>query len=135
MKSYLLDTSIIIDYLRGKEPVVSMLDTLEGEFCSSYVCLAELYEGIYRVENRAQIERSVVNFFRSLSDIYSVDSNVARYFGMIRAGLKTKGAVIEDLDILIAATCLSYDLILVTRNVKHFSRVKNLKIYKSSQSV
>ena len=129
MKSYLLDTSIIISYLQGKNDIVKLLNNIEGELTSSYVCLAELYEEIIRVRNRLEAEKSVTDFFKSLSELFEVDKKVAKQFGEIRAKLKMGGKVIEDIDIFIAATCLVYDLTLITHNVKHFSRVDNLKIF------
>jgi len=42
--------------------------------------------------------------------------------------LERKGNIIEDMDILIAATTLSFNLILVTNNVKHFEKIKDLRI-------
>lgn len=128
MKSYLVDTSIIISYLQGKADVVKLLNDIEGELTSSYICLAELYEGVSRVKNKLEIEKSVTDFFKSLSELYTVDEKVAKQFGEIRARLKIGGQVIEDIDIFIAATCLVYDLTLITHNMKHFSRVSNLKI-------
>lgn len=128
MKSYLLDTSIVISYLQGKDNVVKLLNNIEGELSSSYVCLAELYEGLYRVNNKLEIEKSVTNFFKSLSELYTVDEKVAKQFGEIRAKLKIGGHLIEDIDIFIAATCLVYDLTLITHNVKHFSRISNLEV-------
>lgn len=130
MIAYLLDTSTIIDYLRGKQLVVDMLNNAEGELHSSYVCLAELYEGVHRVTNFAEVEKGVNKFFASLSFIYGLDSQIARKFGEIRAQLKRKGQVIEDLDLILASTCLVHDLMLVTSNKKHFSRVPNLQIYR-----
>ena len=132
MKSYLLDTSIIINYLQGKENIVKLLNNIEGELASSYVCLAKLYEGVYRVKNKLETEKIVINFFKSLSELYTVDEKVAKQFGEIRAKLKIGGNVIEDIDIFIAATCLVYDLTLLTYNVRHFSRVDNLKILSAS---
>ncbi len=129
MTPYLLDTSVVIDYLRGKQQVVELLNTIEGELCSSYICLAEVYEGIYRVTNPAKIEEDVNKFFLSLSFVYGVDAKVAKKFGEIRAELKSKGEVIEDFDIMLAATCLVYNLTLITSNKKHFSHVANLQIY------
>lgn len=129
MISYLLDTSIIIDYLRGKPTVVDLLDNIKGDLYSSYICLAELYEGINRVKNVDKMEQAVIKFFASLSGIYGVDGDIARKFGEIRADLKNKGNVIEDLDIMIAVTCLTNDLTLLTQNRKHFERIDNLNIH------
>lgn len=128
MKSYLVDTSIIISYLQGKTDTVSLLNEIDGELTSSYMCMAELYEGVNRVKNKQEIEKAVLDFFKSLSELHTVDEKVAKQFGEIRAKLKIKGNVIEDIDIFIAATCLINDLTLITHNVKHFSRIHNLQI-------
>ena len=130
MTGYLIDTSVIVGYLRGKEEAVKWLDSLEGEINSSYICLAELYEGIARVEDSGSAEEAVQAFFSSLTNIYSVEENVARQFGILRAQLKKQGNVIEDLDLLIAATALVHDLTLITFNKKHFDHVNNLKQFK-----
>lgn len=129
MKHYFLDTSIIIDYLRGKNSAVELINGLDGDLNSSYICLAELYEGVYRVRNQPHLQEVIETFFSSLSFIYSIDLQIAHEFGKLRAELKTKGNVLEDIDILIAATCLINDLILVTYNLKHFQKVKGLKLF------
>lgn len=128
MKTYLIDTSVIINYLRDKESAVETINNLEGELASSYICLAELYEGISRVREKDKAEKDVLNFFAGLSQVYGVDNDTAKHFGQIRAHLKAKGEVIEDLDILLAATCVANSLTLITANPKHFSRVPNLEI-------
>lgn len=129
MKSYLVDTSVIIDYLRGKKHVVELLNNLEGEITSSYFCLSELYEGVYRVKDREQAKKPIDTFFTSLSEIYSLDEPVAEKFGQLRAVLKQKGTIIEDIDLYLAATCLVYNLTLVTLNKKHFSHIDSLNIH------
>lgn len=129
MKRYFVETSAIIDYLRGREKMVEFINHLEGEIVSSFVCLAELYEGIFRVKKNQKAELGVLNFFAGLSEIYSLDREIAKNFGRIRSQLRKQRQIIEDLDILIAATCLTYNLILVTKNLKHFNRVKGLAIH------
>lgn len=128
MKRYFIETSVIINFLRGKSKTVRDIENLEGELASSFVCLAELYEGILRVKEKKQAERAVLNFFTGLSEVYGLDQEIAKNFGRVRSELKQKGRVIEDLDILVAATCLAHNLVLVTYNPKHFKRVKNLEV-------
>lgn len=129
MKKYFLETSVIISYLRGELQAVKLIDNLEGELSSSYVCLAELYEGIFRVKTQEKMEKGVLDFFSGLSVIYGVDQETARNFGKLRKDLKAKGQMIEDMDILIAATCFAKDLALVTFNTRHFTRIESLQIY------
>ncbi|MBI5122251.1 type II toxin-antitoxin system VapC family toxin [Candidatus Roizmanbacteria bacterium] len=127
MKTYFLDTSVIINYLRGKEEAVNLINNLKGKLVSSYICLSELYEGIYRSTNK-NAESTVLEFFSGLSKTYGLNQKIAQEFGFLRKNLKQKGEVIEDIDIIIAATCITYNLSLVTNNKKHFSRIKKLDI-------
>jgi len=127
MNNYFLDTSIIIDYLRGKEKVVNLVNNLSGKLTSSYICLSELYEGIYRSKNK-KAEQIILQFFSGLSKIFGLNQKIAETFGKLRKELKEKGKIIEDIDIIIASTCLAYDLTLVTLNKKHFEKIDNLNI-------
>lgn len=129
MKSYFIETSVIVDYLKGKERAVFLIDSLPGNLVSSTICLAELYEGLYTIHNRKEQEEAVQVFFSSLTKIYGVDSDTAKKFGELRANLKKNGNIIEDFDLLIAATCISTGAILVTYNRKHFERITELEIF------
>ncbi|MBI4097031.1 MAG: type II toxin-antitoxin system VapC family toxin [Candidatus Levybacteria bacterium] len=128
MKSYLIETSVIIDYLKGKEQAKILVDSLKGHLTSSYFCLAELYEGIRRVKEHKTHEQAALMYFHSLRIVYGLDMQIAKKFGELRARLKKHGAVIEDIDLFLAATCLVYDLTLVTFNKRHFSHVEELEI-------
>lgn len=132
MNSYFLDTSTIIDFLiREKKEAVDIINALDGKITSSYICLAELYEGIERTKNKNHEENTILLFFARLHNVFGLDHEIARNFGQIRADLKSKGQVIEDIDILIASTCITHKQILITGNHKHFARVPNLKIFQS----
>lgn len=128
MKRYFLDTSVIIAYLQGEEKIVEKVDNIDGELISSYVCLAELYEGIYRVKEQQQVEKQVLEFFSGLTSVIGLDEEIARMFGNLRKTLKQKGMIIEDMDLLVAATSIVNNASLVTLNVKHFERIEKLQI-------
>ena len=49
-------------------------------------------------------------------------------YGEYKALLSKSGKLIDDMDMLIAATAITHNLILVTNNAKHFSRIKGLEI-------
>lgn len=128
MKQILLDTTAIIDYLRGNKEVVDVIDIFDGEVNSSYLCLAELYEGIFRSPDSDKVERRIGSFFSTLSVIYALDKEICKTFGCLRATLNKAGTRIEDIDIFIAATCIAHNASLVTRNKKHFCQIKGLKV-------
>jgi tRNA(fMet)-specific endonuclease VapC len=128
MKSFLIETSVIIDYLKGDDQAKTIIESIKGKLTSSYFCLSELYEGINRVKNPEAHEKSVLSYFSSLTTIYGLDIHIAKKFGELRAKLKKEGNIIEDIDIYIAATCLTHENILVTFNKKHFSHIQDLQI-------
>lgn len=129
MISYFIETSVIVDYLHGKESTRTLVKSLNGNLYSSHICLSELYEGVFRSNNSKKIEGLIKNFFEGLTYTFGLDEIIAIKFAEIRADLKKQGNVIEDIDIFIAATYLVNDLTLVTLNQKHFSRIKKLKLY------
>ena len=53
-------------------------------------------------------------------------------FARIRGDLRRKGQIIGDFDILIAAITLRHNLTLVTRNLKDYQRIPQLKLYQAS---
>lgn len=132
MTTYFLDTSIIIDYLRGNPSIINLIDNLKGELTSGYFCLAELFEGVCRSKEKEKHKQIILEFFSGLNFIFGIDGEIAEKFGQIRMKLKSQGKIIEDIDIFIAAICLVNNLTLVTLNSKHFSKVQNLKIYQTS---
>ena len=60
------------------------------------------------------------------------DRTILKRFARLRGQLRAQGQLIGDLDLLIAATALYYDLTLVTHNTRHFSRITDLKLYQPS---
>jgi len=129
--SYLLDTSTIIDLLRGNQAIKDFIAShLEDIFVTSCICEAEIAEGIYREkeENIKMRKTQLKQLFSSFYQVLPFDSKQADIAGRIRAELGKEGRLIDDLDILIAAACLSFPATIITKNAKHFSRVKNLQI-------
>jgi len=126
MKSYLLETSFIIDYLKDKNDAVKLLHNVNGRLTSSVICLAELYDGVTRSNNKEQQGKLLNEFFNNLDACYAVEEEVAKKFGELRAKLKNQGNIIEDMDLFIAATCLVYDLTLITFNKRHFAHIEDL---------
>lgn len=128
---YLLDTSVIIDFLRQKPPVRDfVLSHKDDIIVTSSICEAEIYSGVYREEkkNISKRKQQVKRLFASFYQVLSFDSAQAEIAGQVRAQLAKKGNLIDDLDILISATAISSQSVLVTKNPKHFQRIQNLEI-------
>jgi len=126
---YLLDTNVCIVYLKGRsQKVRGRIDELEAEqiaVCS--VVKAELFYGSMRSNNpekNLNLQKSFVSQFVSLP----FDDSCAEFYGKVRADLEKKGTPISSNDVQIASIALVNDLILVTHNIREFSRIDGLKI-------
>lgn len=121
---YLIDTDYLIGYMKGKKKVVEELDLFEINLWStSVICVAEVSEGVPE-KNKQEVER----WFGEMK-IFEVDLRVVRIFAEIRRELRKQGTLIDNMDLLIASTCVAYDLTLVTGNKKHFERIDGLKVW------
>lgn len=128
--SYLLDTTILIDLLRQKQSAWEFIDGHEkDQIFTSSICEAEVWEGVHREkENFIKRKEALEKLLSSFYEILNCDSESALIAGKIRANLGVKGEMIGDMDILIAATALNHNCILVTKNPKHFQRVPDLQV-------
>ena len=117
---YLLDTTILIDLLRQKTEAWDFLEKhSEDNFLTSSICEAEAWEGVYR-EKKADFGEKKKGFQRllsSLSEIIPFDSIQAEIAGQIRSKFSIRGERIGDLDILIAASVISTQATLLTKNI------------------
>ncbi|MFZ2630775.1 MAG: type II toxin-antitoxin system VapC family toxin [Desulfosalsimonadaceae bacterium] len=130
---YLLDTDIIIYSLKGNQAVVGNLQLhLHEPLHISAVTLMELYYGAYK---SSQIESNLakVKTIESSMDIIPVSQILVEIFGLLKSNLEKQGTPLDDFDLVLGATALSHNLILVTNNTKHFQRINGLKIENWSQ--
>lgn len=122
---YLVDTTWIIEYLRGSQEIVQRLDSLRHEgLAVGIISVAELYEGVYRSNNPSADERRLQDFL-SAETVLGIDEDACRVFGRERARLRQTGTAVGDMDLLIAAIALRDDLTLLTLD-SDFLRVENL---------
>lgn len=130
---YLLDTNEVIRYLKGVSDAMALVTALadEGIFLS-VITLGELYEGLLRVSGQPANDMAPFETFVSAVDVIPVDTTIAQQYGRIRRDLRTRGLMIPDNDVWIAATATIHDLTVVTRD-QHFSRVTGLNLYERKQ--
>lgn len=126
---YLLDTDIIIDHIRGKK--IIELDVLEDGAAISIITLGELIYGAYKSSDAKSSLSKLSQYLTSLGlQIENLDEQIISEFGKVKALLEKKGERLEDFDLLIASVAIVSNLTLVTRNIKHFERIKRLKLYR-----
>src|SRR5579883_308170 len=127
--SYLVDTDTTIDWLAGRTPAITLLQSIAYQPLGiSTVTYGEVYEGIYHGRNPAAAMRVFRTFLRGVT-VFPVTQAVARRFGIIRGDLRNRGLIIGDDDTFIAATALQHNLMLVTQNRRHFQRITGLQIH------
>lgn len=125
---YLLDTDILIYSLKGHEKVQGNLRKHIGDPIQiSSVTLMELYFGAYK-SKKVESNLAKVRKIESSLEIIPISQELAEIFGLLKAKLETAGTPLDDFDLILAATALSRNLILVTNNERHFKRVEGLKI-------
>jgi tRNA(fMet)-specific endonuclease VapC len=127
---YLVDTDWIISGLGAVPGVVELLSDLAGDgLAISVITLGEVFDGAYGHPDPPTEFDRYRRFFAGYA-LLPVTEDIAARFAEVRAFLRRQGQPIGDLDVLIAATALDHDLTLVTRNLRHFERIPNLKLYR-----
>ena len=125
---YLVDSDWVVDYLKGRSNALTLLDDLLHEgLAISIITFGEVYEGIYYSRDPKHNEAIFRSFLRGVN-ILGINLHIARRFAIIRGELRGKGQLIGQPDILIAATAICHDLILLTRNMKDYQRIPDLKL-------
>ena len=124
---YFLDTNICIFLINAKFPDMNMyyLTRNPSEIVIPSVVLSELVYGVQKSMRREQ-NLSKLEVFLSEIEIVPFGDKAALIAGQIRADLDRAGTPIGGNDILIAATALSNQGILVTNNTREFSQIKGL---------
>jgi tRNA(fMet)-specific endonuclease VapC len=126
---YLLDTNICI-YIRQKNPeqVLRRFRRLHpGEAVLSVITYGELLYGAAKSAHRAMALERLRELVRLLPAM-ALPETAAENYGTVRAELESKGDLIGNHDLWIAAHALAAGLVLVTNNEREFRRVRGLKI-------
>lgn len=117
MAKYLLDTTALIDHLRGRQEVVKVVRDLVDEGHQLGACcvnIAELYSGL-REKDQTKADR----FVDSL-EVYEVTREIAKQAGRYRFGFARKGITLSIADTIVAAAAISHSATLITANVRDY---------------
>ena len=114
--SCLIDTDIVIDFLRRREYARKLLERWAGEglLAISTITHLEIYHGM-----KAGEEEGTNAFLDGLTAV-SVDVTIARRAGKILGEARSKGITTGIADSIIAATALQLGAPLLTNNVEHY---------------
>lgn len=123
----MLDTNLCIRVLRDRP--AGLRDRFNAEaagLCISAITLAELYHGAEKSARPAENRHAVEDFAARLV-VLPFDDTAASHAGDVRAALERAGQPIGGYDLLIAAHARSRGLVVVTGNLREFTRVPGLR--------
>ena len=127
MRKYLLDTNICAYFLNGKFNLETKIEKVGFENCAvSEITIAELKYGVEKSVQKEKNEK-ILQTFQTYFDIIPIFPSLNIY-AKEKARLKTKGKILDDFDLLIGATAIFHNFILVTRNSTDFDRLENIEI-------
>jgi len=130
-----LDTDVLIDYLR--KPSNEVKRVMESVFerkvsaCTTSVNAFEIWLGAH-LANKAELVRDTEDFFGQL-EVVNFDYGSSVEAGRVLADLRKRGEAIEIRDLFVGCVCKVSGMPLVTRNLKHYRRVRGLKVLTPEQ--
>jgi len=122
----ILDTDTISYYLRGDEQVYKKFLLHIDDLGSTTINYAELVYGLKYKDNKNLLPK-VELIFDNIK-IYSFDKNAAKIFGVLKSLHRKNGLIIADMDLMIASITIANDKRLISNNLKHFEKIRELKV-------
>jgi predicted nucleic acid-binding protein len=117
----LLDTDILVDYLRGDERARDLVLREADAIAVSAITVAELYAGA-----RTEAESLDLDELLAALPVIEVGPDIARQAGLLKATFgRSHGVGIADA--VIAATARVHALALATLNVRHYPMIAGLR--------
>ena len=126
----LLDTTFLIDLMRGKQEAVEKLKQMESEMTPIFVStptIFELWTGIMATKKPDKEKQKVIEVISSVNNL-ELDLESAKTAGEINGILIKKGEMIDPEDCMIAGIAQTNNESILTRNTIHFGRIKGIKI-------
>lgn len=129
MNPAILDTDMLMPLFKGVTAVAGRARQhrdLYGQLNITVITYYEIMKGHEYIG--AHERQELFNEFCRLNNVIMLDQAACKKAAQIYAGLRQRGKLIPDADILIAGIALAGDYRLVTQNVKHFRRITGLKV-------
>ncbi len=125
--NYLLDTCVISELVKPT-PDTNVIDWINNtpseRLYLSVITIGEVRKGLTKLPDSKRKDL-LTNWLNSLLEdydnrIYPINLRVTVNWGIIQGKAEKKGTPMASIDSLIAATAYTYNLVLVTRNVRDF---------------
>ena len=119
--SYLLDTDVLVDFLRGHSKAVAFVNARSTRIILSSIVVAELYAGVRGDKEQAALE-DLVSLFR----VVPVSGEIAKTGGLYKRDYG-KSHRVGLADAILAASAEAENAELKTLNTKHYPMLKGLR--------
>jgi len=125
---YCLDTNVIIAIFRGDRELAKKIVSINPDDISfTVISLCELFKGAYKSKQREQSLKLIYDF-ASNYELLGLTQNSCEIFGKDFNALDNVGKQTEQFDLLTASIAKENNLILITRNKKHFTNISDLQL-------
>ncbi len=122
-----MDTNICIYYIQGKFSLKEKFRKIKkGNRFISEITLAELKFGVKNSQSQKKNQETLDNFLIGIQILPIINS--LDIYAEEKARLRKQGRPIDDFDLLIGASAIANNMILVTNNESHFQRITNITI-------
>jgi tRNA(fMet)-specific endonuclease VapC len=123
----LLDTNIVIAFFKGDAVISEKILSRIDQIALSSLVIAELDYGAKASQRSEENLEKLYNFI-GLMEVISFDLECAKTLGTIKSKLRKSGKPTGEVDALLAATAITHNAILVTKNSKHFENIDGLRL-------
>lgn len=123
---HVFDTNFLIRFLKGDQAARSKLEQYNEPITTTAMNAFELLYGYHLIKDSKAVENAM-GLLNSISTL-PFDLEASAIASNVAAELTSKGKMLEHMDVLVASIALKHNATLVTRNVKHFSRIQKLKV-------
>ncbi len=124
----ILDTTFLIDLLRGNKAAIDKIAEIEGKnepVSTTAISVFEVWQGLPKKASSLQVEKAL-ELLKSIN-ILRLDFESALQGGEIQRELKSSGQMIDPEDAMIAGIAKINNEKILTRNAKHFEKIRSVK--------
>jgi tRNA(fMet)-specific endonuclease VapC len=129
LKPCLLDTDILSLFFRNHPQVVHCCNLyLQGyrQLSFSLITYYEILSGLKHRDAQKQLDKFLE--FSQGNQILLLTEESVTISAKIYADLRKQGTPLDDIDLLIAGVAIANNLVLITHNQKHFSKIEGLEL-------
>ena len=123
-----LDTNVLIELLRNDKNTVSLIKNLEksNNMTTTVINNFELWKGFYKAKS-IKDEKAIMEVLNIIS-LLEFDEKASKKAAEIFEYLRSKGKIVDALDIMIASIVITNGESLLTFNKKHFEHIPGIKL-------